>query len=125
MSRGTPWFLRQPLRSQYFALPNASAANQAIVRVDVHELLGATEVRDLAVAVKKVPQYYRASKRVAVSVNAEETKFHCVRRELPRQINLRMTAIVAVITPSGNRLKLESATDQATVLNVVREIKWV
>jgi len=37
-------------------------------------------------------------------------------------MNLRLTAIVAVITPSGNRLKLESAT---TVLNVVREIKWV
>jgi hypothetical protein len=55
------------------SLPHARAANQAIVRFDVYELLGATEVRDLAAAVKKVPQYYRASRRAAVSVNAEET----------------------------------------------------
>jgi hypothetical protein len=73
-SRGMPWSLRQPSRPQYFARPNARAANQAIVRVDAHELLGAIEVRDLAVAVRKVPQYYRASKRAAMSLNAEETK---------------------------------------------------
>jgi perosamine synthetase len=70
---GMPWSLRQPSRPQHFELPNAHAANQSIVRVDVHESLGAAEARDFVVAVKKVAQYYRASKRSAASVDAEET----------------------------------------------------
>jgi len=65
--------LREPARPQHFALPNAHAANQAIVRVDVPESLGAREARDLVLAVKKVAQYYRASKRSTVSVEPVET----------------------------------------------------
>jgi hypothetical protein len=57
-----PWSLRQPPRPERFELPNAHAANEAIVRVDVHESLGATEARDLVVAVRKVAAYYRASR---------------------------------------------------------------
>jgi perosamine synthetase len=70
---GMPWSLQQPLRPKQFELPNAHAANQAIVRVDVHEFLGAAEARDLVVAVKKVAQYYRVSKRLTVNVGAVET----------------------------------------------------
>lgn len=67
---GMPWSLRQQPHPQLFELPNAHAANQAIVRVDVHESLGAGEARDLVAAVQKVAQYYRDSKRSAVSVDA-------------------------------------------------------
>jgi perosamine synthetase len=69
-----PWSLREPARPQHFALPNAHAANRAIVRVDVHESLGAGEARDLVVAVKKVAQYYRASKQSTVTVDVVETE---------------------------------------------------
>ena len=67
---GMPWSLRQPPHPQRFELPNAHAVNQAIVRVDVHESLGAGEARDLIAAVKKVTQYYRAPRRSAASVDA-------------------------------------------------------
>ena len=70
---GMPWSLRQQSRPQHFELPNAHAINQAIVRVDVHEALGATEARDLVVAVKKIAAYYRASKSSTVPVDAAET----------------------------------------------------
>ena len=70
---GMPWSLRQPSRPQQFELPNAHSVNQAIVRIDVHESLGAAEARDLAVAVKKVAAYYRGSKGSRVSVNTAQT----------------------------------------------------
>ena len=69
-----PWSLRDPARPQLYGLPNAHAANQAIVRVDMHELLGAREARDLVLAVTKVAQYYRASKRSTVAVDVVETE---------------------------------------------------
>jgi perosamine synthetase len=70
---GMPWSLRQQSRPQRFELPNAHAANQAIVRIDVHESLGTTEARDLVVAVKKVAGYYRASEQSTVTVDANDT----------------------------------------------------
>jgi dTDP-4-amino-4,6-dideoxygalactose transaminase len=45
-------------RPRDFELPNAHRAVQAIVRVDVHESLTATEARDLVAAVKKIAQYH-------------------------------------------------------------------
>lgn len=58
---GLPWSLLpgQP-KPRHFELPNAHQANQNIVRVDVHESLGANEARDLVTAIKKVAQYYKA-----------------------------------------------------------------
>lgn len=58
---GLPWSLLpgQP-KPQHFELPNAHQANQHIVRVDVHESLGADEARDLVTAIKKVVQFYQA-----------------------------------------------------------------
>ena len=103
---GMPWSLRQPSRPQHFELPNAHAANQAMVRVDVHESLGATEARDLVVAVKKVAA-------VLPSIQAGRCVGGCGRNhKLPcvsvvsSETYLRMNAIVAVITPTKNRLKL-------------------
>ena len=69
---GMPWSLRQQSRPQHFELPNAHAVNQTMIRVDVHEWLGATEARALTVAVKKIAQYYRASRRLVVTVDAVE-----------------------------------------------------
>jgi hypothetical protein len=80
------------------------------------------------VAVNKVGQDYRASKWADASLSAEETRRPTAREEasrIDRQIKLRITTIVAVITPSRDRLKLESATNQATVLKIVIKIKWV
>jgi hypothetical protein len=67
-----PWSLRPQATPLQYELPNAHAANQAIVRIDVHESLDAAEARDLVVAVKKITQYYRASKRSTVTVEAGE-----------------------------------------------------
>jgi perosamine synthetase len=69
---GMPWSLRPQARPVHYELPNAHAANQAIVRVDVHESLGARERRDLVAAVKKIAQYYKASDRTTVTVEARE-----------------------------------------------------
>jgi perosamine synthetase len=69
---GMPWSLRPQATPLQYELPNAHAANQAIVRIDVHESLDAAEARDLVVAVKKITQYYRASKRSTVTVEAGE-----------------------------------------------------
>jgi dTDP-4-amino-4,6-dideoxygalactose transaminase len=69
---GMPWSLRKLPRPNCFELPNAHATNQAIVRVDMHETLGAREAQDLVAAVKKVAQYYRETKRSTVSVDAVE-----------------------------------------------------
>jgi perosamine synthetase len=55
---GMPWSLRQGTRPQHFELPNAHAANRAIVRVDAHESLGPREARDLVMAIRKVARYY-------------------------------------------------------------------
>jgi dTDP-4-amino-4,6-dideoxygalactose transaminase len=54
---GLPWSMLQK-RPRDFELPNAHRAVQAIVRVDVHESLTATEARDLVAAVKKIAQYH-------------------------------------------------------------------
>ncbi|MEO8114127.1 MAG: DegT/DnrJ/EryC1/StrS family aminotransferase [Phenylobacterium sp.] len=64
---GMPWSLRQEKPGRY-ALPNAHAANQAMVRVDVHETLGPGEARDLVRAVRKIAAHYAAS---ATSVPAK------------------------------------------------------
>jgi len=40
---GMPWSLRQPSRPQYFALPSARAANQAIVRVVRSQIAGSNK----------------------------------------------------------------------------------
>jgi perosamine synthetase len=68
---GMPWSLRTPRQPQGFGLLNAHAAHQAIVRVDVHESLGAGEARDLTIAVKKIEQYYRASRHSTAAVHVQ------------------------------------------------------
>lgn len=57
---GLPWSLLpgQP-KPRHFELPNAHQSNQTIVRVDVHESLGANEARDLVTAIRKITQYYQ------------------------------------------------------------------
>ena len=55
---GMPWSLRKESKPQHFELPNAHAANLAIVRVDVHESLGGGEARDLVTAIRKAARYY-------------------------------------------------------------------
>jgi perosamine synthetase len=42
-----------------FALPNARQLNREIVRVDIHESLGAREAKDLVKALKKITSFYR------------------------------------------------------------------
>jgi dTDP-4-amino-4,6-dideoxygalactose transaminase len=69
---GMPWSLRQPSRPQLFDLPNAHAVNQSIVRVDVHESLGAREARDLVLAIQKIAKFYRAPERSTATVEASE-----------------------------------------------------
>jgi perosamine synthetase len=54
---GLPWSLLQEKPRRY-NLPNAHAANEKLVRVDVHEQLGPREARDLVTAVKKIAGYY-------------------------------------------------------------------
>jgi len=54
---GLPWSLRQT-RPQHYPLPNAHAANDAIVRVDVHEQLGPNEARDLLIAIRKIAKHF-------------------------------------------------------------------
>lgn len=58
---GLPWSLAQGTKPRYYELPNARRANQAIVCVDVHELLGVAEARDLVTAIEKVARYYQVS----------------------------------------------------------------
>lgn len=55
---GMPWSLLQESKPRRFELPNAHAASRAIVRVDVHESLGAREARDLVTAIRKVARHY-------------------------------------------------------------------
>ena len=69
---GMPWSLRERKRPQRFELPDAHAVNRAIVRVDVHESRGAREVRDLVMTVRKIAQYYQASKESTVRVDAAD-----------------------------------------------------
>lgn len=56
-----PWSLRseQP-EPRAFPLPNAHAANQALVRLDLHEGLGPREARDLAAAIHKLARHFAA-----------------------------------------------------------------
>jgi dTDP-4-amino-4,6-dideoxygalactose transaminase len=54
-----PWSLLQQ-KPQHYPLPNAHEANRTIVRIEIHESLGAGEARDLAVALKKIAAYYKA-----------------------------------------------------------------
>lgn len=56
---GLPWSMVDQSKPRHFALPNAHQAVQTIVRVDVHESLGAGEARDLVAAIKKVTRYYK------------------------------------------------------------------
>jgi perosamine synthetase len=55
---GMPWSLLQSKPLQ-FELPNARAASKAIVRLEVHELLGEREAKDLGTAIKKLAQHYK------------------------------------------------------------------
>jgi dTDP-4-amino-4,6-dideoxygalactose transaminase len=59
---GMPWSLAaDAMRSsspRVVELPNAHEANRTIVRVDVHESLGANEARDLVAAVAKLARYF-------------------------------------------------------------------
>ena len=57
---GMPWSLNANLKPRSFDLPNAREANRAIVRVDIHESLGAREARDLVTAVGKIVRHYGA-----------------------------------------------------------------
>ena len=59
-SSGLPWSLVQqsPCR---FPLPNAHAANQRMVRVDVHERLADADAGDLVTAVSKIARHYAVS----------------------------------------------------------------
>lgn len=54
---GLPWSLHQGKPGRY-ELPNAHAANQAMVRVDIHESLGDREARDLIAAIAKVAKFH-------------------------------------------------------------------
>lgn len=56
---GLPWALNQQSPRAY-PLPNARQTNRSVVRIDIHERLGAGEARDLLVAVRKVAAYHRA-----------------------------------------------------------------
>jgi dTDP-4-amino-4,6-dideoxygalactose transaminase len=67
---GMPWSLSgdpERARPRTFALPNARKTNTTLVRVDVHEFLGATEARDLTQALAKLARHFR---RVGVSAEA-------------------------------------------------------
>lgn len=55
---GLPWSLAQDAPRSY-PLPNAHEANARMVRIDVHERLGAAEARDLAAAIRKAARHYR------------------------------------------------------------------
>ena len=54
---GLPWSLHQQKPGRY-DLPNAHAANQSMVRVDINESLGDREARDLIQAIAKVAKFY-------------------------------------------------------------------
>jgi dTDP-4-amino-4,6-dideoxygalactose transaminase len=67
---GMPWSLSgdpERARPRAFELPNAKANNRTLVRVDVHEFLGANEARDLTQALAKLARHFR---RAAVSADA-------------------------------------------------------
>jgi hypothetical protein len=59
---GMPWSLAgdgtQSTEPRIVELPNAHESNRTIVRVDVHEALGANEARDLVAAVAKLARYF-------------------------------------------------------------------
>lgn len=54
---GLPWSLHQGKPGRY-ELPNAHAANNAMVRVEIHESLGDREARDLVTAITKVARFH-------------------------------------------------------------------
>ena len=58
-SSGLPWSLTQTMPQRY-ELPNARAANRQMLRVDVHEGLGAAEARHLATAIKKIARHFQS-----------------------------------------------------------------
>jgi len=47
-------------KPQRFEPPNCREANRAIVRLDLHESLGANKAKDLMVAIRKVIRHYNA-----------------------------------------------------------------
>jgi perosamine synthetase len=55
---GLPWSLIQERPRQY-ALPNAHEANARMVRIEIHESLGAREAHDLVRAIRKIAQFHR------------------------------------------------------------------
>jgi perosamine synthetase len=58
---GLPWSLAPVGQHRQFELPNAHAANRAIVRIDIHASLGPREARDLVAAVAKLAGYFKVS----------------------------------------------------------------
>jgi dTDP-4-amino-4,6-dideoxygalactose transaminase len=54
---GLPWSLHQQKPGRY-ELPNAHAANQSMLRVEIHESLGDQEARDLISAIAKVARFH-------------------------------------------------------------------
>jgi perosamine synthetase len=55
---GLPWSLHQA-KPAHFALPNAHAANDSMVRLEIHERLGEREARDMLAAIAKIAGHYR------------------------------------------------------------------
>jgi perosamine synthetase len=61
-----PWSLLQS-KPQHFQLPNAHAANRAMVRIGIHEGLGSGDASDLVAAINKLTHYYRVLSRTFAS----------------------------------------------------------
>lgn len=59
---GLPWSLSGS-KPRSFDLPNVRAAQDSIVRVDIHEAMGQREVRDLLVAIRKSAEYFRTTRQ--------------------------------------------------------------
>jgi dTDP-4-amino-4,6-dideoxygalactose transaminase len=58
-SSGLPWSLVSADNApRSFPLPNARESNKCMIRVDIHEGLGAREARDLIAAVRKVARHF-------------------------------------------------------------------
>jgi len=56
---GLPWSLNQETPKAY-PLPNAHEINARMVRIEIHESLGAQEARDIVAAARKVARFYSA-----------------------------------------------------------------
>jgi perosamine synthetase len=66
-----PWSLDHDTPRR-FELPNAHQANDSIVRIDVHESLGAREAADLVTAIKKIVRFYKVAEALPIAEDAAE-----------------------------------------------------